>query len=130
MFKTPDVMRMAQDLARYSGARQSQIARNIANTDTPGYRARDLVDFTDTYRGGGAREAAMRVTRPGHAAATASAPVYRSFDVGGEAAPNGNTVSLEAEMVRATRAKSTHDLALTVYRSSLDIIRTSLGRGR
>ena len=33
-------------------------------------------------------------------------------------------------MVRATQAKSTHDLALTVYRSSLDIIRTSLGRGR
>lgn len=128
MFKTPDVMRMAQDLARYSGARQSQIARNIANTDTPGYRARDLVDFGETYRSEGA--AAMRTTRPGHTAAQATQPAFRSYDLGGEAAPNGNTVSLEAEMVRATRAKSTHDLALTVYRSSMDIIRTSLGRGR
>ena len=59
-----------------------------------------------------------------------AAPAYRSTDLGGEASPNGNTVSLEQEMVRGTQAKSNHDLALTVYKTSLDIIRTSLGRGR
>ena len=130
MFKTPDVMRMAQDLARHSGARQSQIARNIANADTPGFRARDLVDFAETYRGTQADADGLRMTRPGHAASSETQTAFRSLDLGGEASPNGNTVSLEAEMVRATQAKSTHDLALTVYRSSLDIIRTSLGRGR
>lgn len=129
MLQTPDIMRMAQDLARYSGARQSQIAKNIANSDTPGYRARDLVSFSEVYHD--MRGAAdLRMTRPAHVARGGSEPEFRSFDAGGEAAPNGNTVSLETEMVRATRAKSNHDLALTVYRSSLDIIRTSLGRGR
>lgn len=128
MFKTPDVMRMAQELARYSGARQSQIAKNIANSDTPGYRARDLVSFDELYRADRAGD--VRMTRAGHMQASTNAGVYRSFDLGGEAAPNGNTVSLEAEMVRATDAKSSHDLALTVYRSSLDMLRTALGRAR
>lgn len=129
MFDTPEVMRMAQELARHSGARQSQIARNIANTDTPGYRARDLVSFSETYRSG-KQTADLRATRQGHLSAAATASGYRSFDVGGMSSPDGNTVSLETEMVRATRAKSDHDLALTIYRSSLDIIRTALGRGR
>jgi flagellar basal-body rod protein FlgB len=129
MFNVPDVMRMAQDLARHSGARQSQIARNIANADTPGYRARDLVSFSETYSSG-QRGTDMRISRSGHLVPGIAAPAYRSTDLGGEASPNGNTVSLEQEMVRATQAKSNHDLALTVYKTSLDIIRTSLGRGR
>ena len=129
MLKTPDIMRMAQDLARHSGARQSQIAKNIANSDTPGYRARDLVSFSETYREmRGASD--LRATRAAHVGRGSSEPEFRSVDAGGEASPNGNTVSIETEMVRATRAKSNHDLALTVYRRSLDIIRTSLGRGR
>ena len=129
MFNVPDVMRMAQDLARHSGARQSQIAKNIANADTPGYRARDLVSFSETYSSG-QRGTDMRVSRSGHLVPGTAAPAYRSTDLGGEASPNGNTVSLEQEMVRGTQAKSNHDLALTVYKTSLDIIRTSLGRGR
>jgi flagellar basal-body rod protein FlgB len=129
MLKTPDIMRMAQDLARHAGARQSQIARNIANSDTPDYRARDLVSFSETYREMRSGDD-LRMTRAAHVARGTAEPKFRSFDAGGESAPNGNTVSLETEMVRATRAKSDHDLALTVYRSSLDIIRTSLGRGR
>jgi flagellar basal-body rod protein FlgB len=130
MFKTPDLMRTAQDLARHSGARQSLIAKNIANTDTPGFRARDMVSFADAMQSGQAAQT-MRASRPEHHVDPPSrGGTYRSFDLGGEASPNGNTVSLEAEMVRATRAKSDHELALTVYKSSLDIIRTALGRGR
>ena len=55
---------------------------------------------------------------------------YATFDLGGESSPNGNNVSVEVEMARGTDAKSSHDLALAVYKSSLDILRASLGRGR
>jgi flagellar basal-body rod protein FlgB len=53
----------------------------------------------------------------------------RTIDIGGEAAPNGNNVSLEEQMALSTDARSKHDLALTVYRSSLNILKTSMGRG-
>ncbi len=129
MLETPYVMKLAQSLARHAGARQTQIAKNIANADTPGYRARDLVDFSDTYQRSEPAEA-QRTTRSKHLTASAAETAFRSYDLGGEASPNGNTVSLETEMVRASEAKSAHDTALSVYRSSLDILRTSLGRGR
>lgn len=129
MFEAPEVMRMAQDLARHSGTRQSMIARNIANSDTPGFRASDLRSFESAYKD--SRNADdLRMTRQGHQPAPDAQTSWRAVDVGGTPSPNGNTVSIEDEMVRATRANSSHTLALTIYKSSLDILRTALGRGR
>ena len=128
MFDTPYVMKLAQNLARHAGARQAQIAKNIANADTPGYRARDIVDFADNF--GRAPDTDFKRTRARHMTASSLTASYRTADIGGEAAPNGNNVSVEVEMARGTEAKSSHELALTVYRSSLDILRSSLGRGR
>lgn len=129
MFEAPEVMRMAQDLARHSGTRQSLIARNIANSDTPGFRASDLSSFESTYKNSNSASD-LRMTRQGHQSSLDAPASWRTVDVGGTPSPNGNTVSLEDEMVRATRANSNHTLALTIYSSSLDILRTTLGRGR
>lgn len=126
MFDTPYVMKMAQELARHSGARQAQIAKNIANADTPGYRAQDLTAFSETFEQAGR----IRNTRPGHVTDGSFGPSYRIQDAGGQSSPNGNNVSVEVEMARGTNAKSSHELALTVYKSSLDMLRMSLGRGR
>lgn len=128
MFDTPYVMKLAQNLARHSGARQAQIAKNIANADTPGYRARDIVGFADNVQRSDGPD--VKTTRTRHMTASIFQAAYRTEDLGGEAAPNGNNVSVEVEMARGTDAKSAHELALTVYKSSLDILRTSLGRGR
>ena len=129
MLEAPELMRMAQDLARHAGARQSQIARNIANADTPGYRARDLESFADVMRPGPGA-IGLRQSRPLHLPPGGQDGPYRTMPVPGRPSPNGNTVSLEDEMVRATRAKSDHTLALTVYSSSMNILRTAMGRGR
>lgn len=128
MLEAPYVMKLAQGLARHAGARQAQVAKNIANADVPGYRARDLADFGRAFRTGGAE--ALRTTRTAHIQAASSDAAFRTIDTNGDAAPNGNTVSLETEMVRAAEAKSAHETALSVYRSSLDILRASIGRGR
>jgi len=42
--------------------------------------------------------------------------------------PNGNTVSLEAEMIRSTELRQQHDMAIGIYQKSLQIMRTSMGR--
>lgn len=128
MLDAPYLMKMAQSLARHSGARQAQIAKNIANADVPGYRGRDLVDFSESFNR--SRAADVRTTRNGHMNGREFGATFATFDLGGESAPNGNNVSVEVEMARGTDAKSSHDLALAVYKSSLDIIRASLGRGR
>ncbi len=127
MFGKLDVTRMAQALAAHAGGRQSAIAQNIAQADTPGYHAQDLPPFAETYRTSGASEG-MRATRTGHIHASASAAEPLPRIVPGSGSPNGNTVSLETEMVKAAEVKQQHDMALSVYRSVSDILRASLGK--
>ena len=42
--------------------------------------------------------------------------------------PNGNSVSLEAEMVKTAEVRHEHEMSLGIYRSAMDILRTSIGR--
>lgn len=128
MLEKPEVLTIAASLAAHAAARQSAIARNVANADTPGYRARDLPDFADVYRTGEGMR--LRGTRPGHVGDAPGGPVPAAAEraAGGAMSPNGNSVSLEAEMVKAVEVKREHDLALAIYGKSLAIIRASLGR--
>lgn len=127
MFGQIDTMRMARDLGAHATARQRLIATNVANADTPGYRTRDLGDFASHWRAG--HSVALRATHPAHVSAgrwgtAAGSPV----DAGGEPSPNGNTVSIEEEMVRAADAKRQFDLSVAVLQSGLTVMRTALGR--
>ncbi len=123
------MLRLASGLASHSTTRQTVIAENIANADTPGYRARDVGGFAESFeRTVPAFEA--RATRPGH---LAFGDTSRGFEVReaalpGAETPNGNSVSLEDQMVRAAEIRQRHDLAIGVYQKSLDVLRTSLGR--
>ena len=50
------------------------------------------------------------------------------MDPGSEVSPNGNSVSIEREMMKASEVRAEHDLALTVYKSSLNLMRSVIGR--
>ncbi|WP_406735673.1 FlgB family protein [Thioclava sp. GXIMD4215] len=127
MFEKIDVMNMAESMARHAAQRQSAVSRNMANADTPGYKAQDVTPFAEAYQ----EEVAMpmKATRAGHIGADnlVTSEVTTRSDPG-TASPNGNTVSLEDEMVKAVETKRQHDLALTIYKSTLNILRTSVAR--
>ena len=128
MFKNLDIFRTAHALATHSGARQGVIATNIANADTPGFKAQDVEPFADflSARGQGSD---MKATRPTHLNASdaqGGPTIFRAQSQ--EANPNGNTVSMEEQMVNAVDVKRQHDKALAIYRSGLSILRSSLGR--
>lgn len=126
MFKKLELTAMAQAMAAQAGARMGVIARNIAHADTPGYKAADLPAFADTYRGLAA--GGLRQTRPGHLAGFGMQAASLPRPSPGTAAPNGNTVSLEAEMVKAAQARQDHEMALAIYRGTSAVVRASLGR--
>ena len=124
------ILRLASGLAAHASSRQRVIAENIAHADTPGYRARDVTEFgalLDDQPGFDARR-----TRPGHIPFGADPNGFVATEVTalGAESPNGNTVSLEDQMMRAAEVRQNHELALGVYRKSLDILRSSLGRQR
>ncbi len=85
MFEKLELTRMAQALAAHAGARMGVIAENVANADTPGFKARDIEDFATVFA---AKDEGMRATRrvtcfrptglPRHAPSKAAAPRRRT----------------------------------------------------
>ena len=126
MYESLDIFRTAAAMARHAGARQAVVAENIANADTPGYRARAIGPFEENYAP--AAGSALRATRPGHMQAQGSAGSARLELTNEEPSPNGNTVSLETEMLNGVEVAREHSQALAIYKHALGIIRSSLGR--
>lgn len=126
MFENLELTRMANAMAARAGERMGVIAQNVANADTPGFKAMDLPSFAETYQDGGPP---MRATRAGHfGALEESEPTPRRDTSAG--APNGNSVSLEQEMVKSAGVRQDHEMALAIYRNTTDILRASLGKSR
>jgi flagellar basal-body rod protein FlgB len=125
MFEKLELTKMAQALAAHSGARMSVIARNVAHADTPGFKAQDLPSFDQVFAAEGGE---MRATRPGHLTASSNGLALVPERASGREAPNGNSVSLESEMVKSIEARQAHEMALAIYRATSDVVRASLGR--
>lgn len=123
-----NILQLASRLAAHSSARQAVVTENIAHADTPGYRAHDLADFSETLKSGPGFSAIT--SRAGHVDFGAGHGGFEAAEVTafGAETPNGNTVSLEDQMMRSADVQQSHDLALGVYRKTMDILRMSLGR--
>ncbi|NBB98054.1 MAG: flagellar basal body rod protein FlgB, partial [Alphaproteobacteria bacterium] len=103
MLDTPAIMRLSQAMARHAAQRQVVISQNVANADTPGYRARDVASFGSYLQQSGA----MDSVRSGH---LQDMPPARLSETADTTAPNGNSVSLEREMMRAAETRQSHDM--------------------
>jgi len=106
-------------LARYSAEGQRVSASNISRANEPGYKAEVLESFEEYLTRQISTEAAEGLSSD-----------FRITESRAAAAPNGNNVALEEEVMRGTAAIGQHEMAMTVYSKSLDLLRTALGRGR
>lgn len=118
----PEILSLAAGAARHAAQRQAVVSVNVANADTPGFKARDLAAF-DPDRS----DFALRRTRSGHLGeANAGHQINVLRDLPTD--PNGNNVDLEDQVLRGIEAARRHDRAVTVYRNALDLMRAALGR--
>ncbi|MCB1396331.1 MAG: flagellar biosynthesis protein FlgB [Rhodobacteraceae bacterium] len=113
MIGSLDILRMAQSYAAHAATRQQAIAQNVANADTPGYRSRDAIPFAEFWS---------------QTSAGATGGLTRPDDHPATVAPDGNTVSIEFEMMRAVSARQQHETALGIYSSARDLMRAVIGK--
>ncbi len=119
-------------------ARQNVLAQNVANADTPNYGARDLkqFDFANALRASTAQERFHNHTAsaPSHQRHIAIKP---STDIRGfstenspdiEASLNGNSVSLEGEMMKVADTQASYQIATNLYSKAVDLMRIAIGR--
>ncbi len=109
--------------------RQRVLAENVANADTPNYRARDLAppNFERALR---AASFALTRTDPGHIAAVggAGSQFVEDGDPHYEVRPRGNGVSHEDEMLKLAGNQMDDEAATSLYTHSLALIKTALGK--
>lgn len=127
MFENMETIRMARAMSGHAATRHAIVAKNIANADTPGYKAQDLAPFFESYRS--TFTAPMSRTREGHLTQSGWGSKSSTItDPNAERSPNGNSVSLEDEMIKTADTRREHDLSLAIYQSSLNLLRGALGR--
>ena len=117
----------------YLAQRQTVLAENIANADTPGYMANDLQPFADYVEHGGVTRLPPTRTHPLHLAGhTVNAGDAASHALGDlyEAAPSGNEVVLEQQMLAVAETAAQHQLAINLYRKHMGMLQMAFGRGR
>lgn len=116
------------------GQRQEVLAHNVANADTPDYRARDIEVFK--FRELVRRENSvlnMTATGPNHLSGRRRRVVeFRDLEIKNpyETSPTGNSVVLEEQMAMINESSINHKLTTNLYKKHLNMLRVALGTGR
>lgn len=128
---TMSVLESALDLR---AERHRLLASNIANMETPGYRARDIVFENELKRSTGdltMAKTALVGTNPGHirtAGHSGGSPavVYRATDLPGY---DHNSVGVEGEMVRLSENSLMYSTAVKMLKSKFETLMTAIKEG-
>ena len=113
--------------------RQKVLSQNVANADTPHYQAVDLrpLDFNkELSKASGRLE--LVSTNPQHIAATprsSALPADAVVQTQDDRQINGNTVSLEDEMVRVSETQADYQLMTNLYQKQIGMLKDALGHG-
>ena len=115
-------------------ARQRLLSENVANSDTPNFRPRDLVEpkFDSTGATTGTTGALpLARTSTGHIASAdgGDASFDKNRKVGFETRPAGNAVSLEEEMMKVSANQMDFAAVTQLYSKSLQLIKIAIGKG-
>ena len=104
---------LAFQRSQWLSVRQTTVAENVANANTPNYRARDVGPFEATLDKPGL---AMAATNPGHLSLGTSqvrAASAKSWDI----TSRGNDVSVEKELIKGGEVSRDYALNVSIVKS-------------
>jgi flagellar basal-body rod protein FlgB len=120
------------DKMRWHQARQKLLAENVANAETPGFRGQDLTPFAfgDYLKNQSVAKIATAATQPGHITVMGTdADGFGARSASGfEVTPEGNSVTLEDEMMKVASNQMDYQTITSLYSRSLKLFRTALGK--
>lgn len=113
----------------YLGQKQAVQAENVANADTPAFKAKEIVPFTfeNAMR---EVQSGMRVTDTRHivpasmAGVNAGTKKAHSF----ETVPSGNSVDLEQQMMEVSKTTLEYQASASIYQKFMGLLRAAIGK--
>ena len=118
-----DVLGALRRQMTIAAARQAAAAGNLANIDTPNYKAVD-VSFSDTLH------AQLSTTSPKHLTPPGTPGVQTEEVQDAAARRDGNTVVLDQELLKMGRAASDFSAAQTALAAKFRLVRYAINEGR
>jgi flagellar basal-body rod protein FlgB len=115
MVQSVQLFQAASYQADWLSARQAALTSNIANVNTPGYRAVDVTSFEKVLKNDGAN---VSMTDPRHipiGGTNASFGLHARAQAG--QLPSGNSVSMEDELIRSNEVRQSFELNTAIVRS-------------
>ena len=116
---------LASDRMNWLSARQKVTSENVANANTPNFKARDVVSFADLLdgsRNGGVR---LATTHAGHVGGLGrgQSPVAEVTDRNATVSTlDGNSVDLEEQAMRSAETADQYRLAADLYRKGFEML--------
>ena len=129
------ILSMLRTRLQWAQERQRVLAENVANADTPNYRARDLAPLKFEAPGEAGAPPLTGVslarTESGHIGGSGEGDLpFRSKSDGNyEVRPTGNAVNLEQEMMKVAANQMDYQAVTALYARSLGLLKTALGKG-
>lgn len=120
-----DLLGLAERRLAWLEKRQSVLAGNVANADTPGYVAKDVSPFQGVLQNQMAVTLAQ--TEPGHLSGKNG--TAHAAATGGNISISGNEVKLEDQLEKVADTNDQQRLATTLYSRYTSMISTVLGSG-
>jgi flagellar basal-body rod protein FlgB len=118
---------LAEKRLVWTAQRQSVLAANIANANTPRFQARDVESFASVLSGSESVEPVR--TQPSHLAGTVQTglaslasdpPKARGLD--------GNTVTLDQQLTKVADTETTQSLVTSIWKKYMGMFSMALGR--
>lgn len=114
----------------FRARRMEVLAANLANADTPQYKARD-VEFSSVLQGKMANGASLAVTDPRHIAASPPAAASElKYRLPHQPAQDGNTVEADLELARYAENAVSYQASLLFVNGRISTLRTALAGTR
>lgn len=131
--KMPDTpfLSLLRERMTWLHQRQDLLSQNVANADTPRYVARDLKaqDFSEALKNATSQSSSMMVTNARHIALSNSRGQFEDLEAPDiEASPNGNSVSLETQMIKVSDTQAQFAAAANLYAKAMTMMKTAIGR--
>lgn len=116
------------DKMRWHQTRQSLLAENVANAETPNFRGRDLAAYSF---GDQLSNLSTATTMTKHISVTGSGTeTFGSRNAAAfEITPEGNGVTIEDEMMKVTQNQMDFQTVTSLYSKSMRILKVALGKG-
>jgi flagellar basal-body rod protein FlgB len=108
--------------------RQTVLAENVANVNTPGYDEKDLKepDFRELVQGAQS-VVHLAATQPGHITTRPGGHIDGTIQTTTDRTLNGNGISVEAQMMKVSENAADYTLTTTLYKKHIALIKMALG---